>query len=314
MRGNLGLNSSVVLFMKIGILSFRSPDRRPSVEESRLREAGLQLGHKVTIYRSQKCQVVFDDVGGRVLYSGKKFPEVDVLIPRASIIREVDIRLAAVKQFQTMGMPLVNEYTGIVRAKNKFRTQQLLHSLGIPTPTTVVIENTAALDKAIELVGGTPVIIKDPFGTFGTGVVIAESKRAARSVIDAIWKGQSGLLLIQEYIEESQGRDTRVFVVGDKVVACMERSAQVDEFRSNMELGGDARAVEVSERYAQIAIQSTKALGLDVSGVDIIDTHRGPAVLEVNANPGFKALEKTTGIDVAKAIIEFTLLRGAGEV
>jgi ribosomal protein S6--L-glutamate ligase len=301
--------------MKIGILSFRPLYKQASKEERRLKQAALALGHKAQIFRSARCQLVYDEGGERVLYSKKKFPKIDVLIPRASVIANVDIRLSVVKQFQLMGMPVVNKYMSISRAKNKLRTQQILHSLGIPTLRTVVIEDEGSLGYAIDAIGGAPVILKDPFGTFGCGVVIVESKRAARSVLDAIWiKGSKKIVMVQEYVEESEGRDTRVFVVGDKVVAAMERSAQTEEFRSNVELGGVTKGVEVSDEYAQIALKSTKALGLEVAGVDIIETKNGPAVLEVNGNPGFKALEEVTGVDVATPIIEHALARIAGEV
>ncbi len=295
-----GLYGPVHKYMKIGILSFR-PESIPYAEETeRLQQEAERMGHTAQIFRSELCQLVYDDKGERVLYEGKPFPKIDLLVPRASILTNVELRLAVVKQFQLMGVPILNNYQAIGRAKNKLRTMQILHSLGIPTPRTVVIKNEAALKGAVEAVGGTPVILKDPFGTFGNGVVIAESLRAAKSVLHSLRK----IILVQEYIEESGGRDTRVFVVGDRVVAAMERSAQAEEFRSNMELGGVASAVEISDEYAKIALASTRAIGLDYAGVDIIETKNGPAVLEVNGNPGFKALEEVSGVNVASAIME----------
>lgn len=297
--------------MKIGILSFRNLSRQTADEERRLKRAAEAMGHKARIFRADRCQLVYDEKGERVLYNRKRFPELDILIPRASIIANVDIRLSLVKQFQLTGLPVVNDYMSIARAKNKLRTQQILHSLGVPTLKTVVVHTYADLDDAIDRVGGVPIILKDPFGTYGGGVVIVESKRAARSLVDAIG---SRIMMVQEYVAESEGRDTRVFVVGDKVVAGMERSAQSGEFRSNVELGGETMAVEVNEEYAQIAIAATKALKLEVAGVDIIQTKNGPAVLEVNGNPGFKALEEVTGVDVASEIIEYAIAKVAGEV
>ena len=296
--------------MFIGILSFRPLGKSASKEELLLKRTAEAMGHKAKIFRSECCQMVYDGRGERVYYNRKPFPKIDVLIPRASLIRNVDIRLSIVKQFQLMGVPVVNEYMSIARAKNKLRTLQILHPLGIPTPRTVVVETPSALDLAIKRVGGAPVILKDPFGTFGNGVVIAESKRAVRSVFDTM----NRIVMIQEYIGESEGRDTRVFVVGDKVVAGMERAAQNEEFRSNVELGGQTSAVEVSDKYASIAISATKALGLDYAGVDIIESKNGPQVLEVNGNPGFKALTAITGADVAGAIIEYAVNKVAGEV
>lgn len=286
--------------MKIGILSFRPVDADFADETLRLKEAAEAMGHSAQIFRSALCQLVYDDKGERVLYEGKPFPKIDLLVPRASILTNVELRLAVVKQFKLMGVPILNGYHAIGRAKNKLRTMQILHSLGIPTPRTVVINNEAALKGAVEAVGGAPVILKDPFGTFGTGVVIVESLRAAKSVLHSLRK----MIMVQEYIEESGGRDTRVFVVGDRVVAAMERSAQAEEFRSNVELGGVASSVEISDEYAKIALASTRAIGLDYAGVDIIETKNGPAVLEVNGNPGFKALEGVSGVNVAGAIME----------
>lgn len=301
--------------MKIGILSFRSPKRQVSYEERRLKKAAEALGHKAQIFRAAKCQLIYDAYGERVFYCSKKFPKIDVLIPRASVLSDVDVRVSVIKQFQLMKMPVVNDYQAISKAKNKLRTQQILHSLGISTPRTVLIEGFAALDFAIDRLGGTPVILKDPFGSYGSGVVIAESKRAARSTLDAIWtRSPHKIVMVQEYIEESEGKDTRVFVVGDKVVAGMERSAQAEEFRSNVELGGETQAVNVSDKYARIALASARALNLEVAGVDIIETKNGPAVLEVNANPGFKALEAITGIDVATPIVERAIAIATGEV
>lgn len=301
--------------MVIGILSYRSVSRQVTPEERKLKKAAEALGHKAKIFRASKCQLVYDGRGERVLYNGKKFPKIDVLIPRASIISNVDIRLSLVKQFSLMRVPVVNDYLSISKAKNKLRTLQILHALGIPTLRTVVIENYPTLSDAIDKVGGAPVILKDPFGSYGSGVIIAESKRAARSVLDAIWcTGTShNIMMVQEYVAESGGRDTRVFVVGDKAIAAMERSAQAEEFRSNVELGGVTRAIEITDEYAQIAIKSAKALGLEVAGVDIIETKDGPAVLEVNGNPGFKALEEITGIDVAMPIVEHAIAKIAAE-
>ncbi|MBT4385199.1 RimK family alpha-L-glutamate ligase [Candidatus Peregrinibacteria bacterium] len=300
--------------MKIGILSFRPLRKKASKEALRLRQVALAMGHKLQIFRVDSCQLVYDGRGERVFYNGKKFPKIDVLIPRAGIINNVDLRLAPLKQFQLMHMPVVNEYMPIARAKNKLRTMQILHSLGIPTPRTVALNGLASLNMAIDAVGGAPVILKDPFGSFGRGVVIAETKRAAKSVLGMTNLGFGRSIMIQEYVEESGGRDTRVFVVGDKVIAGMERCAQAEEFRSNVELGGATNAIEVSDKYAKIALASTRALGLEVAGVDIIESKKGPVVLEVNANPGFKALEAVTGIDVATPIIEYAIAKVAGEV
>jgi len=299
--------------MKIGILSFRSVKRRSSKEELRLKQAAKALGVKAQIFRVDRCQLIYDDRGERVYYNQKSFPKIDVLIPRASVLANADIRLAVLRQFELMNIPVINDFQSILLAKNKLRSYQMLHQHGIRIPKTVVIKNHEALNKAIDMVGGTPAIIKDPFGTFGNGVVIIESKRAARSVLDAIWKWTPREIMIQEYIGESGGRDTRVYIVDGKVVGAMERSAQAEEFRSNMELGGEAKPVKITAEYKKIAIDATKILGLEVSGVDIIETKNGPAILEVNANAGFKALEAITGVDVATQIVEYAIRKAKAQ-
>ena len=290
--------------MDIGILSFRALGGPIAKEERRLKQAAQAKGHKARVFRSMHCQLVYDQKGERVFLKGKRFPKLDVLIPRASFLNHVELRLALVEQFELMGVPVLNHASSIAKAKNKLRTMQILHALGIPTLKTVVIDSYEILDRAIDMVGGAPVIIKDPFGSFGSGVMIAESKRAVRSTLDAIWQGKSRSFMLQEFVEESGGKDTRVFVVGGKVIASMERQAQEGEFRSNAELGGLTQAVEVDPAFAEVALAATEALGLDVAGVDVIQTKKGPAILEVNANPGFKSLEEATGVDVAGAIID----------
>lgn len=292
--------------MEIAILSFQPKDKALNFEEKRLMMAAKQLGHEAKIYRSFDCQLLFDENEKGVLYKGKKFPKIDVLIPRARVLSDADIRLSFLKQFEDMGVNVLNGYEATICAKNKIRTEQILHSKKIPVLKTVVIEGANELDKAIEILGGYPVILKRPFGSYGSGVIIAESRMSAKSFMDSItpnsWKS---ILMIQKFVDESKGKDIRIFVVGEKVVASMERSAKPGEFRSNIELGGEGKSVKISKHYEEIAVNSAKALGLDIAGVDIIETKDGPAVLEVNANPGFKKLEEVTGIDIASEIINF---------
>ncbi len=291
--------------MRVGILSFRSPGRPVAKEGRRLAKAARELGYVARIFRAADCELYFNGGGPALYYKGKKFPKMDVMIPRVSALTNVDLQASLVRQFELMGMPVLNSYDSVIKAKNKLKTLQILSHYEIPIPKTVAIRKKGDLKAAIERVGKVPVIIKSPFGSLGSGVMIAESYRGALSVLDMLWGSISThIILVQEYVKESKGKDTRVFVVGGKVVAAMERSAKRGEFRSNAALGGKGRLVEVDDEYADLALKATELLGLEMAGVDIILTGRGPAVLEVNCNPGFVELEEATGVDVAKAVVE----------
>ncbi|HBB02378.1 MAG: ribosomal protein S6 modification protein, ribosomal protein S6 modification protein [Candidatus Peregrinibacteria bacterium GW2011_GWF2_38_29] len=295
--------------MKIAVLTFESIDRKSSKEDSRIVQAARELGHKARIFRADKCQLVYDRHNPRVFYDGSVFPDYDVIIPRVGLLRNIELQAALVKQLQLMGFPVVNTFHAISRAKNKLRTMQILDHFDIPIPKTIVVRDLKYINADIlKQVNAFPVILKTPFGSYGSGVVIAESKRAVMSALSFLWK-QSGvnIILLQEYMKESKGKDVRVFVVGNKVVATMIRSAKKGEFRSNIELGGKGEKTVLTKREIDVAIKSVKVLKLEIGGVDIIRSKKGPLVLEVNANPGFKSLEEVTGVDVAKAIVEYAV-------
>lgn len=292
--------------MKIAILSMQPSNKRAYPEELRLKAEAIALGHTARIFRADRCQLVYEQGKPFVLHDLKVFPACDVLIPRASVTTNVELRCAIVKQLQLMGFRVLNDYLAISRAKNKLRTMQILAHHHVPTPRTMVIRNLTYIDEAIKYVGGLPVIIKTPFGSYGSGVVIAESKRAVYSALDLAMKSTaSDIIMIQEYISESKGSDVRVFVVGGKVVGAMMRTAKRGEFRSNMELGGSGAPFVPDATITDVALRATEVLKLHVAGVDIIRTKDGPAVLEVNANPGFKGLEQTTGLNIAGEIIRY---------
>ena len=301
--------------MKVGIFSFYPVTVRASYEEYRLARTARSLGHTAKIFRVDKSAMVFDDNGPRFTYDGKDFPLYDVVIPRASILSNVDLRIAFLELIQLQGTALVNDYHGISRAKNKLKTLQILNQQGIPVPRTFMIHHLKYLDQAIRSVGGLPVIMKTPFGSYGSGVLIAESKRSIVSALDILWKtSTTSMVLIQQYIRESKGCDIRLFVVGDRVVASMMRQAQKGEFRSNIELGAVGKQVEISSEEYEVAVAATKALGLDVSGVDIVRSKSGPMVLEVNSNPGFQMLEKVTNVDIASEIIQFSVQKAGKKI
>jgi ribosomal protein S6--L-glutamate ligase len=294
-----------LIAVKIGILSFQPASKRAMHEELRLLQEVRKMGYIGRIFRSSKCQLVYDRHHARVLYDGKRFPTYDVIIPRVRLLTEVELRSAVVKQLQLMNIPVQNSYSAIIRAKNKLRTMQILDYHGIPTPKTVLIHGEDHIDEAIKKVGGPPVILKTVAGSHGVGVIIAETKRAAQSAISALLSNSwSNLILIQEYIKEARGKDTRVFVINGKVFGAMMRSAKKGEFRSNLKLGGSATPVSLTDEEKNIALRSVRALKLQVAGVDLLATNRGPAVMEVNANPGFEGFEEVTGMNVAQEMVK----------
>ncbi|MDA1060859.1 MAG: RimK family alpha-L-glutamate ligase [bacterium] len=292
--------------MKIGILSYRSLRNRASEEEIELKKIARSMGHTCRIFRSQRFQMVYDQDSPWLLYDGKPFPSYDVIIARPSILSNVDLHISLIEQMEMAGLLVFNQYEPILKAKNKVKTMQILDHYGIPIPKTVVIRRPEDLKQAVEKVGGFPLIFKQPVGSFGAGVVILESMRALKSFL--LW--DSPLYLLQQYVKYSKGKDIRIFVVNGKVVGSMMRAAPRGEFRSNIELGGVGRPCEITEEEVSIALRSIQALDLNYGGVDVMRGKDGPVVLEVNSNPGFKALEKATGVNIAASIIEYAIEYG----
>lgn len=293
--------------LKIGILSFTPLGKKPTVSETLLKHAAKALGHSVRVYRNARMQFTFQGNRPNLLYKSEAFSPPDVMIIRPFVFRDVDLEISTVKHLQLMGIPVVNHYLPIVRAKNKVRTLQILNHHGIPIPKTMVIHSLDYLDRAIDIIGQFPIIMKTPHGTQGRGVSIIESRRSLHSMLDLLAENfKNSLLLIQEYVKEAKGKDIRVFVVGGRVVAAMERKAKRGEFRSNFHRGGSIALTDLSELEIRYAVESAKAIGLDVAGVDIIRTGDGPKVLEVNANPGLEGISKATGVNVAEQIVRFS--------
>lgn len=289
--------------LKIGILSLTSIRERPDVDDLMIRRAAIALGHKVQIYIAHHFQFTFDaNEGPSLLYKNRKFNPPDIMIIRAYVLTDIDLKLSIVKQLQLMGVPTVNHYLPIVRAKNKVRTLQILNHAGIPIPKTFVLNNAEYMDAAVEQIGSFPVIVKTTQGSMGNGVTILESRRSLRSVLDTIPKT---FYLIQEYVKEAKGKDLRVFVVGGKIVAAMERKAKKGEFRANFQQGGSVSNIDLTEEEKKISLEATRLIGLDVSGVDIIRTSEGPKILEINSNPGLEGITMATGVNVAETIVKF---------
>lgn len=303
MSALIRLNMSLPI--KIGILSFKSSKRKDK-DAIAIKNAALAMGHSARIFRNANFQFSFDPHQPNLSYKNKKFSPPDVMIVRASVLENVDLEVSTVKQLQLMGVPVVNHYLPIVRAKNKVRTMQIMQHEGIPIPRTVVIHNVEYLDEAVRTLGSFPLILKTPHGSLGLGVSIIESRRSMRSTIDLIsGNSKEGLIIIQEYVREAKGKDIRAFVVGGKIVAAMERQAKKGEFRANFSQGGSVGLVNLSVAEQKMALSATKAIGLHVAGVDIIRTTDGPKILEVNSNPGLEGITQATGINVAYHIAKF---------
>ncbi len=287
--------------MKIAILS-NGPG---NYSTKRLKEEALKRGHDVRVVKYRECYASIEKNNPTVSYKGEDLEKFDAVIPRiaANMTRYGS---AIVRQLEMQGVYSISSSIAIVRSRDKLRSLQLLAKAGVGIPKTVVSRNSTDIDDLIDKLGGTPVIIKLARGTHGNGVVLAESKKAAKSVLQAFYlTNEDGTnVLIQEFIKESAGTDIRVFVVGGRVVASMKRQSLDDDFRSNLHKGGEGTKIKLTEEERKTAIKAAKALGLNVAGVDIMRSERGPLVLEVNSSPGF-GIEKVTGRDVASAVIEY---------
>lgn len=285
--------------MKIGILS-----RNPKIYSThRLVKAALSRGHQVRVIDPLRCYMNITSAKPMVHYKDQLLDDFNVIIPRigASITYYGS---AILRQFEMMGVYSLNESTSITRSRDKLRCLQILSRSGIGLPVTSYAHSTKMSEKLIKMVGGAPCVIKLIEGTQGKGVILAETHKAAESVIDG-FRQMKAHFLVQEFIKESNGCDIRAFVVGDKVVASMMRKARDGEFRSNLHRGGTAIPVEISEEEADLAVNAAKALGLNVAGVDLLRSWRGPLVLEVNSSPGLQGIETSTGLDIASMIIEY---------
>lgn len=270
----------------------------------RIAEEAEKLGHYVELIDHTKCSVKLGD-GTPKIFLGEEdvTNEFDAIIPRIGT-KVTRHGAAIVKQFEMNGVFSTARSLSITRARNKVRTLQIMARKGIPIPETLFSINPDNIGEQIRLLGGAPVIIKIQEGTQGMGVILAESKKSAKSIIDTFYKMDTSILL-QRFVEEANGEDIRIIVVGNKVVASMKRISEVGEFRSNVHRGGNTEAVEITQREKFIALNATKYLGLGVSGVDLMRSNKGPVLLEVNASPGLKGIEGATGVNVAKHIIQF---------
>lgn len=286
--------------MKIAILS----NGNANYSTRRLVEEAEKRGHKVKVIKYKNCYLSLDEKQPNVFYKGKKLSGFDAVLPRISN-NMTRYGCAILRQFEMQGLWTTSSSISITRARDKLRAAQILTKAGVDTPKTLVSRNTTDIDDLIEQIG-LPVIIKLASGTHGNGVVLAETKKAAKSALQAfyLYNEDGTNILLQEYVKESAGTDIRAFVVGSRVVASMKRQSLDDDFRSNLHKGGEGTAVKLSDQEKKMAIRAAKAMGLHIAGVDLMRSARGPLVLEVNASPGF-GIEKITGRNVAVKIIEY---------
>lgn len=269
----------------------------------RLVEAAEAAGHTLDIVNTLRCYMNITSHRPEVYYKGEKLTGYDAVIPRigASI---TFYGLAVLRQFEMMGVYPLNESVGIGRSRDKLRSMQLLARDGIGLPVTAFTQDPKQTEEVLKVVGGAPVVIKLLEGTQGIGVVLADTLRSAKSVVEA-FRGAHVNILVQEYIKEAGGEDIRALVIGGKVVAAMRRRGAEGEFRSNLHRGGSAQSIKITAEERSTAIRAAKAMGLNVCGVDMLRSNHGPVVMEVNSSPGLEGVEKATGIDVAGQIISF---------
>lgn len=285
--------------MKIAILS----RNRKLYSTKRLVEAGKQRGHEMQVVDVLRCYMNITSSKPTIHYQGEHLAGFDAVIPRigASI---TFYGTAVLRQFEMMGVFPVNESVAITRARDKLRSLQLLSRDGIGLPVTGFAHSPDDVQDLIKMVGGAPLVIKLLEGTQGIGVVLAETKKAASSVIEA-FMGLRANIMAQEFIKEAGGADIRCFVVDGKVVAAMKRQAPEGEFRSNLHRGGSASLIKITPTERATAVKAARSIGLNVAGVDILRSSHGPLVMEVNSSPGLHGIEEATGKDVAGMIIEF---------
>jgi len=285
--------------MKIAILS-----RNPKLYSTRrLKEAGEAMGHQVDVIDTLHCYMDITQNRPTVRYHGEELPKYDAIIPRigASV---TFYGTAVARQFEMMGTFNINESVAISRSRDKLRSLQLLSRKGIGLPRTGFANKADNAKDLIKNVGGAPVVIKLLEGTQGIGVVLADTEKAAESIIEA-FMGLKANILVQEFVKEAGGADIRCLVIGGRVVAAMKRQGAEGEFRSNLHRGGSAELIRLSKEERATAINAAKVLGINVCGVDLLQSQNGPMVMEVNSSPGLEGIEKATKLDIASMVFEF---------
>ncbi len=285
--------------MKIVILS-----RNPNLYSTRrIKEAGEQRGHEMLVVDHTKCDIIIERRRPKVFYKGEELKDVDAVIPRigASV---TFYGAAVVRQFEMMKIFTATESQALVRSRDKLRSLQILSRAGLSLPRTAFTNYSKDSERVIKQVGGAPCVIKLLEGTQGVGVVLAETKSAAESVLEA-FQGLKARVIVQEFIEEAKGADLRAIVIDGVVVGAMKRQAKDGEFRSNLHRGGSASIVELTEEEENAALKAARVMKLGVAGVDMLQSKEGPMIMEVNSSPGLEGIETATGKDIAKSIIRY---------
>ena len=285
--------------MKIAVLS----RNEKLYSTSRLKEAIEQRGHEGMVIDHLKCDIVMDNRGPSIFYQGLQLTDIDAVIPRigASV---TFYGTAVVRQFEMMNVFSALDSLAITRSRDKLRSLQILSRTGVGMPKTAFTNYSKQDNKVLTHIGQAPVVIKLLEGTQGLGVILAETNKAAKSVVEAFDSLKTRVIL-QEFIEEAGGADIRAFVVNGEVVGAMKRQGKEGEFRSNLHRGGNAMVIKLSRAEKSTALKAVKSMGLAIAGVDMLQSKRGPLVLEVNSSPGLEGIEKATGIDIAGKIIEY---------
>lgn len=278
--------------------------RNPSLySHRRIVEAARARGHEIDVVNTLHVHMNITSNRPLLRHGGKTLPLYDAVIPRigASI---TNYGLAVVRQFEMQGVFTLNESVAIGRSRDKLRALQLMARAGVGLPVTAFAHGPRKAEDVVTEVGGAPVVIKLLEGTQGMGVILAETEASAISIIEA-FSAANVNILVQEFVREAAGADVRALVIGGRIVAAMKRTSRKGEFRSNLHRGGKAEAVDLDEVECTTALKAVEAIGLNVAGVDMLRSSRGPLVLEVNASPGIEGIEHASGIDVAGAMIEF---------
>ena len=285
--------------MKIGILS----TNKNLYSTKRLVEAGKDRGHEILVINHKHCYMNITSHNPSIHLKGEKITGIDAIIPRIGASYTF-YGTAVVRQFEMMNVLSANDSMAISRSRDKLRSLQLLAREGLGLPVTSFAHSTKDIEGLMEIVGGTPLLVKLLEGTQGVGVVLAETKSAAKSVVEA-FRQLDANILVQQFIKEAKGNDIRAFVVGRRVIAAMERHAAPGEFRSNLHRGGRAEKIKLTPEERETAVNAARTVGLNVAGVDMLQSEQGPLVIEVNSSPGLEGIETASGKDVAGAIIEF---------
>ncbi|WOE74341.1 30S ribosomal protein S6--L-glutamate ligase [Alterisphingorhabdus coralli] len=285
--------------MKIAMLA-----RNPNLySHQRLVEAADQRGHELHILNTLRCTMNITSHRPSILYDGQPMTGFEAVIPRigASITQ---YGLAVLRQFEMMGVWPLNESVAIGRSRDKLRSMQIFAKYGLGLPVTAFAHDPKKTEEVLKIVGGAPVVIKLTEGTQGIGVVLAETDKSAKSVIEA-FRGANVNILVQEFIKEAGSSDLRILVVGGKVAASMMRTGAAGDFRSNLHRGGSAKPIKITPEERSTAVRAAKVMGLNVAGVDILRSNHGPVIMEVNSSPGLEGIEHATGKDIAGKIIQF---------